>query len=185
LVTVTHIRAGRGFWGGISPNTCLTRWPIAANSEARRGEFGPHSTPETRTKLERALESANVEFIDENGAGPGVRLTKRFHDWRLAHTCHELLRNEPNQIARRKIVERSDGPDLSPGTKEMGRVHNPAWDADRNGVRRRSYAALSRPQPIGLKCHWGFSYWRMEVGTHVSPVNPRGAMKSRWTVGDG
>jgi hypothetical protein len=27
--------------------------------------------------LRRALESAGVEFIDENGGGPGVRLRKR------------------------------------------------------------------------------------------------------------
>jgi hypothetical protein len=29
-----------------------------------------------RHKLRRALESAGVEFIDENGGGPGVRLPK-------------------------------------------------------------------------------------------------------------
>jgi hypothetical protein len=32
---------------------------------------------EARHKLQRALESAGVEFIDENGGGPGVRLKKR------------------------------------------------------------------------------------------------------------
>jgi hypothetical protein len=29
--------------------------------------------------LRKALESAGVEFIDENGGGPGVRLRKRNH----------------------------------------------------------------------------------------------------------
>jgi hypothetical protein len=29
--------------------------------------------------VRRALESAGVEFIDENGGGPGVRLRKRQH----------------------------------------------------------------------------------------------------------
>jgi len=29
--------------------------------------------------IRRALESAGVEFIDENGGGPGVRLRKRQH----------------------------------------------------------------------------------------------------------
>jgi len=29
--------------------------------------------------VRRALESAGVEFIDENGGGPGVRLRKRLH----------------------------------------------------------------------------------------------------------
>jgi len=31
---------------------------------------------ETREKICRALEKAGVEFIDENGVGPGVRLRK-------------------------------------------------------------------------------------------------------------
>jgi transcriptional regulator with XRE-family HTH domain len=29
--------------------------------------------------LKRAFETAGVEFIDENGGGPGVRLRKRIH----------------------------------------------------------------------------------------------------------
>jgi hypothetical protein len=31
----------------------------------------------TVTALQKALESAGVEFIDENGGGPGVRLRTR------------------------------------------------------------------------------------------------------------
>jgi hypothetical protein len=31
----------------------------------------------TIVALRRALESAGIEFIDENGGGPGVRLRKR------------------------------------------------------------------------------------------------------------
>ncbi len=34
------------------------------------------TTPDTVTKLRTALESAGVEFIAENGGGPGVRLRK-------------------------------------------------------------------------------------------------------------
>jgi hypothetical protein len=33
-------------------------------------------TPANEAALRRALESAGVEFIDENGGGPGVRLRK-------------------------------------------------------------------------------------------------------------
>ncbi len=29
--------------------------------------------------IKRAFESAGIEFIDENGGGPGVRLRKRTH----------------------------------------------------------------------------------------------------------
>ena len=32
---------------------------------------------ETGIKIRSALESADIEFIDENGGGPGVRLRKR------------------------------------------------------------------------------------------------------------
>jgi hypothetical protein len=39
--------------------------------------LGPRVSDEARTKLRRALEIAGVEFIDENGGGPGVRLRKR------------------------------------------------------------------------------------------------------------
>jgi len=33
--------------------------------------------PATLDVIQRALETAGVEFIDENGGGPGVRLRKR------------------------------------------------------------------------------------------------------------
>jgi DNA-binding MurR/RpiR family transcriptional regulator len=40
-------------------------------------QLGLRVSDEARNKLQRALESAGVEFIDENGGGPGVRLKKR------------------------------------------------------------------------------------------------------------
>jgi hypothetical protein len=33
-------------------------------------------THETGTKIRLALETAGIDFIDENGGGPGVRLRK-------------------------------------------------------------------------------------------------------------
>jgi hypothetical protein len=33
--------------------------------------------PSTTVALKKALEAAGIEFIDENGGGPGVRLRKR------------------------------------------------------------------------------------------------------------
>ena len=33
--------------------------------------------PETLSNIKRVLEKAGVEFIDENGGGPGVRLRNR------------------------------------------------------------------------------------------------------------
>jgi hypothetical protein len=43
--------------------------------EAHQGPLGGRS--ETGSKIRTALEAAGVEFIDENGGGPGVRLRKR------------------------------------------------------------------------------------------------------------
>ena len=46
----------------------------------RRAELAERETSMTAPNdaaLRRALESAGVEFIDENGGGPGVRLRKR------------------------------------------------------------------------------------------------------------
>jgi transcriptional regulator with XRE-family HTH domain len=40
-------------------------------------EQGPRVSDAARLALRVALESGGVEFIDENGGGPGVRLRKR------------------------------------------------------------------------------------------------------------
>jgi predicted transcriptional regulator len=49
--------------------------PTIKRLEALDGPLGGRS--ETGEKIRRALESAGIEFIDENGGGPGVRLRKR------------------------------------------------------------------------------------------------------------
>lgn len=43
-------------------------------SDFETGRRQPH--PRTRAAIRAALESAGVEFIAENGGGPGVRLRK-------------------------------------------------------------------------------------------------------------
>jgi hypothetical protein len=42
-----------------------------------RFEAGVELKPRTVQAIQLALEAAGVEFIDENGGGPGVRLRKR------------------------------------------------------------------------------------------------------------
>jgi len=49
--------------------------PTVKRLEAADGPLG--GRVETTEKLRTALEHAGVEFIDENGGGPGVRLRKR------------------------------------------------------------------------------------------------------------
>jgi hypothetical protein len=48
--------------------------PTIKRLEAKSGELGGRD--ETREKIRTALERAGVEFIDEDGGGPGVRLRK-------------------------------------------------------------------------------------------------------------
>jgi hypothetical protein len=79
-LTSAQIRAARA----------LLRWraeDLARESEVgiatiRRAELREAETSLTAPNdraIRRALEAAGVEFIDENGGGPGLRLRKRFH----------------------------------------------------------------------------------------------------------
>jgi ribosome-binding protein aMBF1 (putative translation factor) len=49
--------------------------PTIKRLEAQDGPLGGRN--ETGMKIRSALEIAGIEFIDENGGGPGVRLRKR------------------------------------------------------------------------------------------------------------
>lgn len=48
---------------------------VTANTVTRI-ENGADAKQSTINRLRQALEAAGVEFIDENGSGPGVRLRK-------------------------------------------------------------------------------------------------------------
>jgi len=58
--------------------------PTVKRLEAQDGPVGGRS--ETGSKIRFALERAGIEFIDENGGGPGVRMRKRLRrrppEWR-------------------------------------------------------------------------------------------------------
>ena len=49
--------------------------PTIKRLESKPGIMAAH--PPTILALKSAFESAGIEFIDENGGGPGVRLRKR------------------------------------------------------------------------------------------------------------
>ena len=49
---------------------------LTANTVTRI-ENGADAKQSTMDRLRQALEAAGVEFIDENGGGPGVRLRQR------------------------------------------------------------------------------------------------------------
>jgi transcriptional regulator with XRE-family HTH domain len=49
--------------------------PTIKRLESQPGAVAAHAS--TLASLRRAIEDAGVEFIEENGGGPGVRLSKR------------------------------------------------------------------------------------------------------------
>lgn len=48
-----------------------------AGNTVSRFENGSDALGETLRKIRRVFEEAGITFIDENGGGPGVRLSKR------------------------------------------------------------------------------------------------------------
>jgi transcriptional regulator with XRE-family HTH domain len=71
-VQVKMARAAVG-WG---VRELAKRAGLTANTVTRI-ENGADAKQSTMDRLQRALEAAGVEFIDENGGGPGVRMRKR------------------------------------------------------------------------------------------------------------
>jgi hypothetical protein len=49
--------------------------PTIKRLETKPGILGAHVS--TQAALRKALDNAGIEFIEENGSGPGVRLRKR------------------------------------------------------------------------------------------------------------
>ena len=77
-LTSAQIRAARALirWSAED----LARASILGVTTIRRAELTDDETSMTAANnlaVRRALEHAGVEFIDENGGGPGVRLRKR------------------------------------------------------------------------------------------------------------
>jgi transcriptional regulator with XRE-family HTH domain len=77
MLTIEQLRAARGLLGW-SQSKLAERAGLSLPTVKRvEANLGARVSDDARTKLRRALESAGVEFIDENGGGPGVRLRKR------------------------------------------------------------------------------------------------------------
>ena len=74
-ITVRQVKAARALLGWSQTdlaNESGVSEPTIARLESADGEMG--GRPLTTSKVRRALEAGGVEFIDENGGGPGVRL---------------------------------------------------------------------------------------------------------------
>jgi hypothetical protein len=78
LLTSSQIRAARALLRWRAQD--LARESAVGVATIRRAELAGGETSMTVANdgaVRRALEAAGVEFIDENGGGPGVRLRKR------------------------------------------------------------------------------------------------------------
>ncbi len=77
-MTPDQIRAARALLRWRAED--LARESAVGVATIRRAELTEHETSMTAANdqaVRRALETAGVEFIDENGGGPGVRFRKR------------------------------------------------------------------------------------------------------------
>ena len=78
MVTTRQVKAARALLGWSQADLAVHSGisePTVARLESTDGEFGGREA--TAGKIRHAIEAAGVEFIDENGGGPGVRLRKR------------------------------------------------------------------------------------------------------------
>lgn len=77
VVTIEQLRAARGLLGW-SQSELAARAGLSLPTVKRlEGGFGPRVSNEARAKLQRAIEAAGIQFINENGGGSGVRFRKR------------------------------------------------------------------------------------------------------------
>jgi hypothetical protein len=80
-LTSPQIRAARALLRWSAED--LAREAALGVTTIRRAELTESETSMTTANdlaVRRALEAAGVEFIDENGGGPGVRLRKTLHE---------------------------------------------------------------------------------------------------------
>jgi hypothetical protein len=76
MITASQCRAARGLLDWTQQELADAARIGVATVRVFEGEMA-ETRPATLAVIRRAFESAGVEFIDENGGGPGVRLRKR------------------------------------------------------------------------------------------------------------
>jgi transcriptional regulator with XRE-family HTH domain len=78
LISVRQMKAARALLGwsqaDLAEHSGVSE-PTIARLESAEGKLGGRK--ETADKIQRAIETAGITFIEENGGGPGIRLRKR------------------------------------------------------------------------------------------------------------
>ena len=82
LISIEQLRAARGLLGWSQTELALRAGLSLPTVKRVEGGFGPQVSEEARTKLQQAIEAAGIEFLEENGAGAGVRFRKSRHSKR-------------------------------------------------------------------------------------------------------
>ncbi len=77
LIAVEQLRAARALLGWSQTELAERAGMSLPTVKRVEAERGPRVSERTRHELQLALELGGVEFIGENGGGPGVRLRKR------------------------------------------------------------------------------------------------------------
>jgi len=77
VVSIRQVKAARALLGwsqsDLAEHSGVSE-PTIARLEAADGELGGRG--DTVRKIQMTLETSGIEFIDENGGGPGVRLNR-------------------------------------------------------------------------------------------------------------
>jgi transcriptional regulator with XRE-family HTH domain len=76
VVTNEQLRAARALLGWSQTELALKAGLSVPTIKRLEGGFGPHVSDQARARLQKAIETAGVEFIEENGGGTGVRFRK-------------------------------------------------------------------------------------------------------------
>jgi transcriptional regulator with XRE-family HTH domain len=82
LVSIEQLRAARALLGWSQTELALRAGLSLPTVKRVERDFGPLVSEEARTKLQKAIEAAGIEFLEENGGGAGVRFRKSSHSKR-------------------------------------------------------------------------------------------------------
>jgi transcriptional regulator with XRE-family HTH domain len=80
MLTPAQVRAARALIGETQPETAARAGVSVSTLKRAEGTITPPASAEAVDSIRAALEAGGVEFIAENGGGPGVRLKGKNRD---------------------------------------------------------------------------------------------------------
>jgi transcriptional regulator with XRE-family HTH domain len=76
MKTIEQLRAARTLLGWSQSELAAHAGLSLPTVKRLEGGFGPRVSEDAKAKLQKAIEAAGIEFLDENGGGLGVRFRK-------------------------------------------------------------------------------------------------------------